>query len=228
MTAVAGVDEHGAPVLLNLLHRDTWHLVVESGQAPERSSWLRSMTASLAAVSRPSELQLLGVDLTGAEQTCIEALPHALTEVAFRADHAIDLMAWLRDESDRRVTLGRQVPHLALVIDDLGVLVEQTGRVAKSLIKRLLEQGSQSGVHILAGWNPVQASELAGVGCLSGCARAIGLAIGNTVPSSGDFEITVNSLRCVVRSAHLSAADMDHLVRDLQRTLGSGLSRGTG
>jgi len=225
MTAVAGVDEHGVPVLLNLLHQDTWHFVVESSDNAVRSSWLRSMTASLALGTRPSELQLLGVDLTGVEQTYIEALPHALTDVAFRADNAIDLLAWLRDESDRRMTLGRQVPHLVLVIDDLGELVEQTGRVAKSLVKRLLEQGRPFGIHILAGWDPAQASELAEVESTSGCARANGLITESAVTSPGDFEIAIDSLRCVVRSAHLSAADMDRLARDLQRTSGSGPGR---
>jgi len=225
MTAVAGVDEHGVPVLLNLLHQDTWHFVVESGQNAVRSSWLRSMTASLAVGTRPSELQVLGVDLTGVEQTYIEALPHTLTDVAFRADNAIDLIAWLRDESDRRMTLGRQVPHLVLVVDDLGELVEQTGRVAKSLVKRLMEQGRQSGIHILAGWDPAQASELAEVEGPSGCAQAIGLTTDSAVTSPGDFEISVDSLRCVVRSAHLSAADLDGLARDLQRTSGSGPGR---
>jgi len=228
MTAVAGVDAHGVPVLVNLLHQDTWHFVVESGQSAVRSSWLRSMTASLAVGTRPSELQLLGVDLTGVEQTYIEALPHALTDVAFRADNAIDLIAWLRDESDRRMKLGRQVPHMVLVIDDLGELVEQTGRVAKSLVGRLLEQGRLSGIHILAGWDPAQPSELAELQSPSGCARATGLTSNSAMPSPGDFEIAVDSQRCVVRSAHLSAADLDGLARDLQRTSGSGPERQDG
>lgn len=228
LAAVAGVDEQGVPVLLNLLHRDTRHLLVESDQKAGRSSWIRSMTVSLASGSRPSELQLLGIDLTGAEQTYIEALPHALAEVAFRADHAIDLMAWLRDESDRRVALGRQMPHLVLVIDDLGQLAEQTGRAALSLVKRLLEQGNQSGIHVLAGWNPVQAPELARVGCHPGCARAISLAPENNVPSSGDFEIAVGGKRCLVRSAHLSAADLNLFVRDSPSALGSGSGRENG
>jgi hypothetical protein len=118
-TAVAGVDRHGVPVILNLGDEATWHVVMLSDGGPQKSDWLRCLVASLALASKPSELQLLGVDLSGVELAFIDALPQALTDVAFRADTAIDLLAWLRDETDRRRALNRKAPQLVLVIDDL-------------------------------------------------------------------------------------------------------------
>ncbi len=222
MTAVAGVDEHGVPVLLNLLHRNTWHLAVEASQAGDRSAWLRSIVASLAVGSRPSDLQFLGVDLTGAELAFIEALPHALTDVAFRADSAIDLLAWLRDEAERRRSRNYQTPHLVVVIDDLAALARQTGKVALALINRLFHQGSLSGVHVFAGWDPGRKDELTGLRCPVDCARATARLANVAAPRVGDFDIVAAERSCVVRATYLPALDMDRVVRDMRWPVVSG------
>ncbi len=222
LTAVAGVDWRGAPVLLNLLQPSTWHLVVEAGQADERSAWLRSMVASLALGSRPSELQMLGVDLTGTEQAFIEALPHSLADVAFRADVAIDLLAWLRNEAERRQSLGRQAPQLVVVVDDLRTLARHAGKAAVSLVNRLFRDGAHSGIHVFAGLESIKSPELGGLRFPEACARASSLSIHGRSLFSDGLGISAGDERCVVRPAHLPAVDLDRLVRHVRGSLTLG------
>jgi DNA segregation ATPase FtsK/SpoIIIE-like protein len=215
MTAVAGVDWKGVPVVLNLLQSSTWHLLAEAEMPLERSAWLRSLVASLALGSRPSDLQLLGVDLTGIELAFIEGLPHALTDVAFRADSAIDLLAWLRDGAERRLDLARSTPHLVIVIDDLGGLVDQTGRVASSLVHRLLAVGRQCGVHVVAGCRPSDGLVLRGKWAGDECAFAkVAPAEHGPMPGAGGLEITANGQVYAVNPPSLPAADIDRVVRE--------------
>lgn len=222
LVAVAGVDQRGVPVLLNLRQRKTWHVLVSAPVGPERSAWLRSLAAGLAAGGRPAELQLLAVDLTGAEQAFIEALPHALTDVACRADGAIDLLAWLRDEAEHRRSRKRISPHLVMVVDDMDALVRQTGRAAISLVDRLLSLGTESGVHILAGWNAPDGRGAGGRPTDDICVFASEGLSDHGRRAAGEFEIVAGGQTTLVRPAELPAVDLDELVRGTRGQLGGG------
>jgi hypothetical protein len=215
-TAVAGVDRHGVPVILNLGDEATWHVVMLSDGGPQKSDWLRCLVASLALASKPSELQLLGVDLSGVELAFIDALPQALTDVAFRADTAIDLLAWLRDETDRRRALNRKAPQLVLVIDDLAALVRQTGKAALSLANRLFRVGPQAGVHIVAGWGGGSARWLQELQTGAACLRATALTSGMGGLRTASYGTHLSDRGWTLQCACLPVPDLDRVVRKVR------------
>jgi hypothetical protein len=213
MTTIVGTDRRGAPLVLNLLSDCTWHVSVEGVRGAARSEWLRCALAGLVLGCRPSELQLLGIDLTGGQLAFIEALPHALTDVAFRPDDAIDLLSWLRDEADRRQTRSQCKPHIILAVDDLMDLAVRVGRVATSLINQLINSGPHSGIHLIVGWDGGAARVEDTIRWGSWSVHVVCTPAERLPDCVGIFKESEGGCRSPVRAVSLPVVDLDSLVR---------------
>ena len=149
VTTVLGIGANGKPLLLNLRRDGTWHLFAYGPEGTGKSELLRTYILSLALKNRPSQVQFLGIDLGGKELMVMDALPHALSEVAVDASYAEALIHWLANEIERRREKQVISPDVILVIDEIERVMEHSD----SLLKRLpfiLQEGSRTGVHLAA------------------------------------------------------------------------------
>jgi DNA segregation ATPase FtsK/SpoIIIE-like protein len=150
LTAVVGMMTTGTPLLFNLNRRSTWNLLVTGPSGSGKSELIRSLTVSLALTSRRSQVNFLGIDMGGRELAVLEALPHALTDLATEPGFARELILWLGLEIERRLATGIEQPHLILVVDDLDWLEREQDAEALAALIRIGRRGIAAGIHYLA------------------------------------------------------------------------------
>jgi len=149
VTTVLGIAANGGPLLINLRREETRNLLICGPAGSGKSELLRTLVLSLALKHRPSQVQFLGIDLSGKELTVMDALPHALSEVAMDAGYAEEVIDWLAQEIVRRNEARVMHPDVVLVIDDL----ESVMHYSETLLQKLpliLEDGLKTGVHLVA------------------------------------------------------------------------------
>lgn len=169
-----------APWLLDLT-RSGGHVSITGAPQSGRSTFLRTLAASLALTHSPREVSLYGMDLTGGGLARIEPFPHvggvatrghrerlarlleeltgmlATRERVFR-EHGLDSLAEMR----RRHSEG-QLPELpsadvVLLVDGLGTLRTEFEDLEQPF-GQLLERGGSFGIHVvvtLSRWNELR------------------------------------------------------------------------
>lgn len=147
LTAVLGMSDQGRPLTLPLASDRNAHLWIEGGQGTGKSELLRAAALSLAMASRPAQLQLLGVDPSGRELAFLEALPHALAELASEARFANELLGWLAEEVGRRRRLEIARPALVLLVDGLELRERADEAPIIAALRAVAEGGGEVGVH---------------------------------------------------------------------------------
>src|SRR3990172_10642242 len=115
-----GVD--GKPLVIDIASPSTWHFLVAGEAGSGKSELLRSALIALALGTAPLEARILGIDLTGRELAPLEAVPHALCELACEPRFADELLDWAVAQLRERGASDRPQPHLVLWLDDLGSL----------------------------------------------------------------------------------------------------------
>jgi hypothetical protein len=148
LTAVIGISTSGRPLLLNLRRQNTWHLYVHGPDGTGKSELLRTIILSLALSNRRSQVQFLGIDASGKELSVIEAIPHALSEVAVDLDYAEETILWLGEEMRSRALRREVSPDILLVIDGMDDIMAYSDLVQKEL-PHLLHEGPKTGVHLI-------------------------------------------------------------------------------
>jgi hypothetical protein len=150
LTAVIGMSVEGGPLTLALSNRNTSHLLVEGPAGCGKSELLRTLLLSLALTSRPSQLQIVALDFNNQQLTCLEALPHALTELATEAGFALELLQWLSEETERRHRYHVTRPELLLLIDGLDQATAEVRHSTAALLAKWNAVDSGSGMHLIA------------------------------------------------------------------------------
>jgi hypothetical protein len=148
MTSIAGITMHGKPLLLNFRRSETWHLGIFAPLNTGKSELLRTLMVSLALYNRPSQFQLLGIDFSSKELSVIDALPHALSQVAFERKYAEEVVQWVVEEIKERKMNRVVYPDIFLVIDDLDKVVGESEFVQGKL-HLILHEGAKTGVHLM-------------------------------------------------------------------------------
>lgn len=215
MTAVVGMLTSGKPLLLDLNRRATWHLIASGPEGCGKSELMRTLLVSLALTSRRSQLNVLGIDIGGRETAMIEALPHALTDLATDVDFAKELLMWLAGEVLRRLQSGITHPHLLLVVDDFERLTLVSDAEILSVLNEIMLKGFESGVHILGAsrdpilWPQRSVKQQGGVvAAVTVPHEAQGVSV-----TPGRFRFNAGSETSVVDVAWLSVRDLDTAVR---------------
>jgi len=209
MTLVVGIDNQGAPLLLPLDQLGTWHAAILGTSGVGKSELLRSMIVSLSLTNRQSVVQLFGIDLGGRELAVLEALPHALSDLATEPRFALELLDWLAEEGLRREKYGIFRPDLVLAVDDVVSLID-SDRTAAERLGRLADQGSHWGIHIiLSGRTAGDESSLPWL-------RAQGWALVKGGEMPGRFTLRANGRAFPFTAAWLSASDLDSSIRQFR------------
>lgn len=210
-----GMGLDGRPLVIDFSSPSSWNLVVLGELGSGKSDLLRSALVSLAAGTAPRDVRVLGIDLTGREQRLLEALPHALCELADEPRYADELLDWLASEAaDRR----EPWPQLFLWVDDVGSLAAAGLRHVERRLRGLLRIGSASGVHLVLAGREIELAAL----LAASRDRAVHAHASRGRP--GSFLFSSLRGRCQAQVAWLPAADLNSAVQLVEaQWLGSEL-----
>lgn len=150
-TAVLGIADDGAPLLLRLPSPDVAHVLVSGTTGSGKTALVQSMILSLALTHRRSQLQLVLIDPKGGRAfDPLEGLPHLLRSVQvdpLDAADTLDEMVDLMEQRDRERT---NLPRIVIVIDELADLVATAGKDVLDSLSRLAQRGREAGLHLIA------------------------------------------------------------------------------
>ncbi len=143
-----GMSRRGNPVVLNLARETTCHLWLTNAGVALQGEVLRTLMLGLALTGRPSDVQIAGIDLSGAQLTPLGGLPHALTDLATDVRFASEVLDWLIEELERREHAGVRRPAIVL----LAMAGHRQSDYARlqTRLEVLTRSGSGVGVHVLA------------------------------------------------------------------------------
>jgi S-DNA-T family DNA segregation ATPase FtsK/SpoIIIE len=215
MTSIVGITMHGKPLLLNFRRREAWHLGIFAPLNTGKSELLRTLIVSLALYNRPSQFQLLGIDFSGMELSVIDALPHALSEVASEREYAEEVLRWVVEEMEERKVNREVYPDIFLVIDDLDKVVEESSCIHGRL-PLILHEGPQTGVHLLVASKRARPGSLIDHWQKSGVVTVRPAAGRKRKGDSGQFEFQMARQKVFAQVAWLPAKHLQQAVTMIQ------------
>jgi len=149
-TAVLGLDDRGAPLLLRLSSPDVAHALIAGTTGSGKTEMARAMISSLALFNRQSELQMVLIDPKLQGFAPFNGLAHLLCPVVQRVDEALAVLLRLTVEMERRDAQGCDRPRVVVFIDELADLVAVGGKPLEDAVTRLAQRGRGAGMHLVA------------------------------------------------------------------------------
>jgi S-DNA-T family DNA segregation ATPase FtsK/SpoIIIE len=149
-TAILGLDELGAPLLLRLSSPDVAHVLIAGTTGSGKTELARAMIASLALFNRQSDLQMVLIDPKLQGFAPFNGLAHLLCPVVRRVEEALAVLLRLTAEMERRDAQGCDRPRVIVFVDELADLVGMGGRPVEDALTRLTQRGRSAGIHVVA------------------------------------------------------------------------------
>ena len=162
-TAILGLAEDGAPLLIRLPSPDVAHILVAGTTGSGKTVLLQAMILSLAMSNSPPsngrgerELSLMLIDPKGHAFGLFEGLPHLARPVIREAEEASEALSSLvylmkkRGSGNGNSSRAKGQPHVVVVIDELAELVSGNLRHVVKALKTLTHAGHELGIHIVA------------------------------------------------------------------------------
>jgi S-DNA-T family DNA segregation ATPase FtsK/SpoIIIE len=174
ITAVLGLAEDGAPLLIRLPSPDVAHVLVAGTTGSGKTVLLQAMILSLALTNpalpapspprqggRSGSLALVLIDPKGHAFSPFQGLPHLARPIIGDVEQATEALHSLVRLMERRVPLHgpedekgdphRQgQPHVVVVIDELADLLMVGGKPVQWALTRLTQRGREIGIHVIA------------------------------------------------------------------------------
>ena len=155
-TAVLGIDEEGAPLLLPFTDPGITHVLVSGVTASGKTALLRTIAISLAMTNRQSKLQLLVIDpdrpnKQNRQLAPLMFLPHLLSQVIAEPTEALSTLQVLVDEMYHRLKHETTFPTIVALIDNVEVLNNIAETEFQPALAELLQRGSEAGIHLVLG-----------------------------------------------------------------------------
>jgi S-DNA-T family DNA segregation ATPase FtsK/SpoIIIE len=231
-SAVLGIADDGAPLLLRLPSPDVAHVLVAGTTGSGKTALVQSMVLSLALAHRRSQLQLVLIDPKGGRALeGLAGLPHLLRPVVVQPAAAAQALAELVAVMESRDAQRVSTPRIVVVVDELADLAMTAGKGVLEALARLAQRGREAGVHVLAATQKPAASLLGGVMKANFPVRLVGRVtsvedarVASGVGGSGaarlggrgDFVAVSAAGITRFQAAFVSPGDMAHLVARLQ------------
>jgi S-DNA-T family DNA segregation ATPase FtsK/SpoIIIE len=161
-TAILGLAEDGAPLLIRLPSPDVAHVLVAGTTGSGKTVLMQSMILSLGLANpAPSRLHLGGlrlvlIDPKGYAFGAFQGLPHLARDVVRDADEAAEALqslVVLMERSGPADARGQRRPGTArvvVVIDELADLLMVGGKRIEHALTRLTQRGREAGIHVVA------------------------------------------------------------------------------
>lgn len=148
-TAVLGVDDTGAPLLLRLSAPDVAHVLIAGTTGSGKTALARTLFASLAKYNDPTQLGLVLIDPKQRGFAPLRCLPQMVGDVVIDSSAAAARLAALVMEMQRRDGVGTNQPTLIVGIDELADLLQTGGAAVEASLTRLAQRGRQAGIHLV-------------------------------------------------------------------------------
>ena len=167
LTMILGKDIVGKPFVTDL--KKLPHLLIAGTTGSGKSVGINSMILSLLYKNSPDNLRLVMIDPKMLEFSMYNDIPHLLTPVITKAADAINALANMVSEMERRYTLMsktktknienynekaqkegyEKMPYIVVVIDELADLMMTSGKDVEYSIARLAQMARASGIHLI-------------------------------------------------------------------------------
>jgi S-DNA-T family DNA segregation ATPase FtsK/SpoIIIE len=243
VTAVLGLDTEGVPLLLRLPSPNVAHVLVAGTTGSGKTALARTMVASLAIYNGQRDLQLILVDPKGRGLVPFEGLPHLVAPVVTRVEDALEMLARVVAEMERRDLEGRSEPRLVVVLDELADLIQVGGREMEGWVTRLTQRGREAGIHLVACTQKPVASVIGSLVKSNFPVRLVGrvaspedakVAAGlagtgaERLLGEGDFLVVAQGQVTRVQAAYVGEGDVRKLVAEIRKGTGPLLMPATG
>ena len=167
LTMILGKDIVGNAFVTDL--KKLPHLLIAGTTGSGKSVGINSMILSLLYKNSPDNLKLIMIDPKMLEFSMYNDIPHLLTPVITKPNTAINALANMVGEMERRYQLmaktktknienynekarknGEQAfPYIVIVIDELADLMMTSGKDVELSIARLAQMARASGIHLI-------------------------------------------------------------------------------
>lgn len=245
-TAILGIDETGAPLLLRLPSPEVSHVLIAGTTGSGKTVLVRSIALSLVMNNRPRRLQMVLLDPKGHGFAALNGLPHLLQPVVPDAIGALVLLAHLVREMEHRDKSANNRPLIVVVIDELADLALVGGKTVERLLTRLVQRGREAGIHLVACTQKPTAAVLGTLVKANFPARLVGAVVSpedakvaagvagtgaERLSGRGDFLLVVRGEVMRLQAAYASAKEIAQVVSGLspqpsrRRAAGSFRSR---
>lgn len=148
-TAVLGLDENGAPLLLRINAPDVVHVLIAGTTGSGKSALARTLLASLARYNAPDALQIVLIDPKQRGFAGLEPLPHVRGPLAGSAPEAVARLEAVIAEMEERDRNNISRPLLVVAVDELADLIQTGGKAVEKALTRLAQRGRESGIHLV-------------------------------------------------------------------------------
>ncbi len=167
-TAVLGMDEEGAPLLLPFADPNITHVLVAGNEGSGKTSLLRTLAVSLAMTNRQSTLQLLVIDPdrpgeANRQLAPLMFLPHLLSQVITEPEEARQTLQILVDEMHYRLKYETIRPTIVTLIDNVETLLDSGTDEVHAAMATLLQRGAEAGIHLVVSTSEPEAPWLSSV-----------------------------------------------------------------
>jgi S-DNA-T family DNA segregation ATPase FtsK/SpoIIIE len=170
VTAILGLADDGAPLLIRLPSPDVAHILVAGTTGSGKTVLLQSIILSLAMTNPPLRvsaprreeargegLALVLIDPKGHAFGPFENLPHLARPVVCRPKETAEALHSLTRLMDRRAEppnpqspTPNTFPPVVVVIDELADLLMVGGKPVQQALTRLTQRGREAGIHVVA------------------------------------------------------------------------------
>lgn len=162
-----GLDTLGHPVTIDITQIP--HLLLGGSTGTGKSACLNAIVASLLCTYTPEELQFYMIDLTGTELGKFAGIPHLIEPIVHKKDQVINTLNVIEDEISRRYSYfahaqvrdivgyhnkpdnasGTNLPYIVVAIDNVAVLMIESGKEVEQIITRIADRARVAGVHLV-------------------------------------------------------------------------------
>ncbi len=167
LTLIMGKDIVGNAFVTDL--KKLPHLLIAGTTGSGKSVGINAMILSLLYKNSPDELRLVMIDPKMLEFSMYDGIPHLLTPVITKPKQAINALANMVLEMERRYLLMSKtktknienfnekapsvgevkLPYIVIIIDELADLMMTSGKEVELSIARLAQMARASGIHLI-------------------------------------------------------------------------------
>jgi len=153
VSAILGLADDGAPLLIRLPSPDVAHILVAGTTGSGKTVLLQAMILSLAMENTPRQVALVLVDPKGCAFSPFKSLPHLARPVIREVEEAVEALQSLVRLMERcgdPSGFPKPKGSVVVVIDELADLLMVGGKAVQRALTRLTQRGREAGIHLIA------------------------------------------------------------------------------
>jgi S-DNA-T family DNA segregation ATPase FtsK/SpoIIIE len=156
-TAVLGLADDGAPLLIRLPSPEVAHVLVAGTTGSGKTALMQTIIMSLALLNHRRQMQFVLIDPKGRAFEPMAGLPHllrptacpALSGIVTEPDQAAQALSDLVNLMEQRDRSRVTEPRIIVAIDELADLVQTGGPAILEGLGRLVQRGREAGIHVI-------------------------------------------------------------------------------